>query len=422
MTKPKFHDPHTWPADYAPGLNHPKGRTPAWQAPQRYVKAGWAPARIPIPEGDVTALCRRYTRDLLAWWAKREVSAADFGTWGYVIRRYRSDSTSPYAEVKQNTRDGYDYTCDAWDRIIGHMRIENLTFEQIKQIELAMRNKGRSSAYIRRMMTQLRGLANYGSLLREIKDPCRDVADTLSKMRFKMPAAKSTYPTREEVMAIVEQADAHGDHLIATGWLLQFEMCLRAVDVRGQWLSIQGTPLGAASRQGSAVHVVQGREVQSGGITRNGRRWQDGLTWEMFSPDMTRFQKVISKTERTMPEPYVFDLGAVPYLRERIARARHVEAVGPVFVTRAGLPYDQTTWARVWAKYRGLAGVSEEVKVTDLRSGGITEARNMGAGAFDLRDAAQHSNVSTTSRYVRGRSEASRKVINLRQRGGKDLN
>lgn len=396
MTKPKFHDPHTWPADYAPGLNHPKGRTPAWQAPQRYVKAGWAPARIPIPEGDVTALCRRYTRDLLAWWAKREVSAADFGTWGYVIRRYRSDSTSPYAEVKQNTRDGYDYTCDAWDRIIGHMRIENLTFEQIKQIELAMRNKGRSSAYIRRMMTQLRGLANYGSLLREIKDPCRDVADTLSKMRFKMPAAKSTYPTREEVMAIVEQADAHGDHLIATGWLLQFEMCLRAVDVRGQWL--------------------KGVEPNStGGITRNERRWQDGLTWEMFSPDMTRFQKVISKTERTMPEPYVFDLGAVPYLRERIARARPVEAVGPVFVTRAGLPYDQTTWARVWARYRGLAGVSEEVKVTDLRAGGLTEARMAGAQTFDLRDAGQHADIGTTSRYVRGRSEAHGRVVQLRQ-------
>lgn len=387
----KFDDPTTWPADYAPGLHHPKNRKPAWRAPERYVKAGWSPARVEVPEGEETPVCRRLTRELLQWWAKQAPSAADFGTWAYVIRRYRTDDISPYAEVKQNTRDGYDYTCEAWDKAIGHWRIEDLTFERIKEIERKMREVGRSTAYIRRMFTQLRGLASYGSLLRETEDACTKVSQRLSKMRFKTPPSKSSFPTREQVMAIVAKADAGGDFLIATGWLLQFEMCLRAVDVRGQWLSDSG----------------------AGGITRNGRRWQDGLTWEMF--DGSRFSKVISKTERTMPEPYVFDLDAVPYLRDRIARLRPESAVGPVFVTRMGLPYDQTTWARVWAKYRAEAGVPEECKVSDLRAGGLTEAAKAGAHGFDMRDAGQHANISTTSRYVRDRSEAHGRVVKLRQ-------
>lgn len=115
MTQPKFDDPTTWPEDYAPGLHQPKGRKPAWRAPRRYVEAGWTPARVEVPPEDATALCRRYTRELLAWWRKREPSAADVGTWGYVIRRYRSDPYSPYQEVKANTREGYDFTCDKWD-------------------------------------------------------------------------------------------------------------------------------------------------------------------------------------------------------------------------------------------------------------------------------------------------------------------
>lgn len=396
----RFDDPSSWPRDYAPGLVIIKDRFAYWQAPKRYVKAGWDQPRHKLPDDPVEriALCRQYTRDLLNWWAYQQPASPDYGTWAYVIRRYRTDKYSPYARAKANTREGYDYTCNKWVAAIGHWKIDDLTFERLMEIEQAMRDKGRSDAYVARMFTQLRGLASYGSLIRETQAQCRPVKDMLALLRVRAPAGRSVAPTREQVEAVVAAADAAGQFAIATGWLLQFEFCLRAVDVRGQWLGggTSNTPL-------------------DGGIIRDGKRWADGLTWDMFDADLSTFTKVISKTAKSLPEPYTFDLTSVPYLRARIARLRPAEAVGPVIVSRSGLPYTRNSWANTWVKYRRKAGIPDEIKVSDLRAGGLTEARELGANQFDLRDAAQHSNVSTTSKYVRGRSEASGKIVKLRQ-------
>ncbi|MBR9764001.1 MAG: hypothetical protein GYB53_10865 [Rhodobacteraceae bacterium] len=43
-----------------------------------------------------------------------------------------------------------------------------------------------------------------------------------------------------------------------------------------------------------------------------------------------------------------------------------------------------------------------------------TEAKNMGVAPFDLRDAGQHLEVSTTDSHARGRKEAIAKVVKLR--------
>ena len=93
--------------------------------------------------------------------------------------------------------------------------------------------------------------------------------------------------------------------------MIQFEFALRAVDVRGQWLKTNET---------------------EGGILRNGLRWQDGLTWDMVDPDLTTMTKLISKTKTSLPEPYKFDLTAVPEIRERLLAIRPQNAVGPVLL------------------------------------------------------------------------------------------
>lgn len=390
---------------YAPGLSFSR-RTASWKAPAKYVKAGYEPKSVnlnmPGEKDDHLApnraqRCRDLTRDLLRWWEGQEQARASYGTWGYVIERYRGDRFSPYADVKGNTRRGYDYTTDKWVKIIGHMRIPALTFEKIKQIEEAMREKGRSDAYVKRMFTMLRGLASYGAKIEETRKDCREVKMILSDMRFRNAPQRSVFATWDQVQAVVEKADADGAFIWATGVLIQFEFMLRAVDVRGQWIADNG----------------------EGGITRDGRRWQDGLTWEMFAPDLSSFEKVISKTARTMPDPYTFDLAGVPYLRDRMARMRPQSAVGPVFVSRTGLPYDQTTWARMWRSYAREAGVPDSIRVMDMRASGATEARTVTENQFDLRDAAQHTQVSTTNRYVRGRSAAANNVVQLRQKARK---
>ncbi|WP_181824645.1 hypothetical protein [Phaeobacter gallaeciensis] len=51
----------------------------------------------------------------------------------------------------------------------------------------------------------------------------------------------------------------------------------------------------------------------------------------------------------------------------------------------------------------------------DLRVGGVTEAKNLGAYTRKLQDFAQHGNISTTSKYMKDRRPSENKVAELRQ-------
>ncbi|NOX40530.1 MAG: hypothetical protein GXP05_08445 [Alphaproteobacteria bacterium] len=177
--------------------------------------------------------------------------------------------------------------------------------------------------------------------------------------------------------------------------MLQYELILRAVDVRGQWLKSY---------------------ANEGGIIRGGTRWQDGLTWDMVRDDLTGFEKVVSKTARSAPEPRFFDLVNLPEIQERLAETPADKRVGPVILSmkRGGIPFTRQGWSQAWARYRKLAGIPEEIWMMDTRAGGVTEAKEMGADPWALRDAAQHANVDTTNRYARG--DASGKVVKLRQK------
>ena len=84
-----------------------------------------------------------------------------------------------------------------------------------------------------------------------------------------------------------------------------FENLLRGVNVYGEW-----EPVGEG--QGGIVYKTPSRTL----------RWVKGLTWEMFDADLTGFTTVISKTARSSPEPYDFDLMNAPSIRERRDVAR----------------------------------------------------------------------------------------------------
>lgn len=388
---------------YAPGLSF-TGKYASWRASKRCVEAGYSLKVVSLPNGhkedehqlERAQRCREYTREMMAWWEGQNESRPDFGTWAYVFSRYKGDEFSPINDVKGNTRESYLYHIARWEAAIGHLPLAALNFEKIKKIEAEMKKKGRSVSNIKRMFTMLRTVAKYGGYALEIPE-VQKVSDMLSNaIRFKSPPRRAVLPTREQVYAIVEQADRAQQHAFAAGLILQYELSLRAVDVRGQWLEDDG----------------------KGGIVRDGKRWQDGLTWDMFDEDLTSFRKVISKTEGTMPEPYEFDLTALPDLRKRLIDLKPEEAVGPVIVTpRHGLPWDRHSWSRAFARFRKDAKVPAEIKSKDLRAGGITEASQMGADPYSLRNAAQHTQQTTTDIYVRGRSESANKVIKLRQTG-----
>lgn len=382
--------------DYAPLTNWSRQYL-YWKPSKKYRDMGYPakPVRLPGVKGDAlgrerAAIARQLTREMLNSFGVQGEKLSP-GTWEWLIHRYRTDPFSAYNDsVKQNTRNGYDFTLDRWKAAIGHMKIEQMTYQQIKTTEMAMRDKGRSASYIKRLFGMLRTLARYGTA---IDAPgAAKVAVTLSSLNFKAPAKRQTTMTPEQVRKVIDEADARGLHGFALGLLLQWTYALRAVDVRGQWLAC---------------------DPSEGGIQRDGKRWQDGLTWDMLDPDLTMFEKVISKTAKSMPHPMRYELTAE--IKGRVRLLSNGGRMGPLITSeRNGMPYTTSGWTQAFSRIRRAVGLPKDVWLMDARSGALTEAEKLGADPVALRDLGVHSHIDTTSGYVRDRSENINKVVRLR--------
>lgn len=384
---------------YASGLmfNGPRAH---WKCPPKYKTAGYRISTInlnlPGTRDDEHALarallCREHTRDMMAWYDGIDTPRIPLGTWQWLFARYRHDEFSPIRDVKANTKSSYVWLMDRWLVVIGHMKIDALDYVKIKKLERGMRDNGRTDSYIHRMFTMLRTVAAYGKALKLIE--ARAVSEILSEIRFRSAPARSVAPTRDQIMAVVNEADARGMHAFALGIMLQYELTLRAVDVRGQWFPATGT----------------------GGIMRNGTRWQDGLTWDMVEPDLSAFTKVISKTIRSMPEPMRFDLTNLPDIQTRLRMIGNRGRIGPVITSpKDNLPYTIHGWSHAFRRLRDAAGVPAHITMMDTRAGALTEAGGLGVDLLAMRDAAGHANAATTNRYARGRSASIANVIKIR--------
>lgn len=389
---------------YAPCISW-SGKYPSWKCPAKYVKMGYATKSIRIqPQGskddehhlERALQCRERTRHLKQWFDELDMPKVDVGTWHWLITRYRSDAFSPFHEVKANTREGYKSQLKRVDEAFGHMKISDLTFQVIKSTEKAMRDKGRSNYSISILFSTISRVAKYGSMLGNKE--AREVKAIINDMRFKSSPPRTIYPTREQVEAIVAKATEAGSLHFACGILLQFELALRAVDVRGQWLR---------------------SDNEGAGLYRNGTRWADGATWDMIGPDFISITKVVSKTASSRPEAVHWDLTPLPEIRQRLEELSHIRNVGPIFIAtrKDNLPYTASGWRHAWNRYRDEAGVPKEIQVRDLRAGAITEAKQLGASPYALRDAAGHSTTEMTDVYARNQNTA--EVIELRQNRGK---
>lgn len=387
---------------YAPGLQWSNPKHARWKAPKRYVDGGY-PIRGEKLEGQKgdhleearAARCRQLTRDMVKWWTSQGTQTTP-NTWSWLIARYRTDTYSPYHKVKPGTKVSYDYFMDKLDAAVGKILIGNMNYEMIMATKEAMEKKGRSVDNISKTFNALRRVARYGVVL-EHPEAVR-IAEILANITFALPPARDIAPSRAQIEAIVAEADRRGLHTYATGLMMQYELSLRAVDVRGQW------------------EPANGRE---GGVQRNGEIWVDGLTWDMINPDVTRMVKVISKTKRSNPTPYEWDLTLVPALRDRLIAMG--ERLGPVIVSeKTGMPYTKCSWSQQFRRIRNHlikngVDLDPQLSSMDLRAGGLSEARKMGADPYQMRDAGQHASLTMNSRYIRDRSDGANKVVEIRQ-------
>ena len=385
-----------------------------WKVPPVYRDLGYPGGHVKLPgtrgdglDAQRAAVARQLTRAMLEYYGHGPETGRD--SWAWLIARYRNDSYSPFREVKANTASGYNQQLDKWQRAIGTHQIGAMTYEAARGVQITLRDKGRSDAYIKRLFTMLRTVAKYGAALRH--KPSIEASAVLSSLRLTTPAKRMVAPTRAQVLEMVAAADERGLYDFSFGLLLQWHLALRSVDVRGQWFP------------------VSEKDAQNGGVVRrsivkrnrtvkiNWSRWQDGLTWDMIEPDLSAITKVISKTERSMPEPTRFSLVDLPDLQARLRLLANGGRVGPVILSGDGMPYTRSGWAHAWARLRTELSLPKNMMAMDLRAGAITEAGDLGADALALRDMATHSDMKTTSRYLRGADKSIAKVIRLRNEG-----
>ncbi len=253
-----------------------------------------------------------------------------------------------------------------------------------------MEQKGRSVSFIHAWFRHF-GLAVKHGVKLEIPG-CKAVKEIRAEMRIKIPPRRSRYLTRDQVNLIVAEADQRGMGYLSLALLFRFEFMLRGVDVYGQWAPAEG---------------------REGGLQHNGQLWEDGLTWEMFNRELTGFKKVISKTRDTLKEPYHFDLTATPEIRKRLMAIPIEDRVGPVIVVKDGLPPKDTTVTQAFSRLAEAAKLPKGLRISDARSGAITEAQSL-VDPMTLRNAAQHTQITTTDIYARGRSDGANKVVRIR--------
>jgi len=380
-----------------------------WRAPARYVAGGYskAPVRLPGEEGDDLALtraakCRDLTMDMLQHFDANQVQVTP-GTWLWLIGRYKKDEFSPFAEVKENSRDDYLHRLSQLEPLVGQTSLAETDLATLKRWQKAMRegHEARAETYnaqmrakglherpvdgtdhVKRLFTMMRILVGFGVQIKN-RD-AREIRDILSEMRIKSPKPRTASPTETQIAAVVDQADLAGDSAFALGVLCQWWLTLRAVDVRGQWL---GKP----------------------------RRWADGLTWDMIDRDMTTLSKTPSKTERSAPEVLIFDLTQIPELRTRLMAIPLDQRVGPVIKQPNGVPFQQDRWSKLYRRYADRAGLPREILMMDTRAGAINHAKRHGATATQMQHQANHAQSSTTDRYVRERSASINSVIQMRR-------
>lgn len=378
--------------EYAPCLKEIRPGYYRWVTPPKYREAGYAIKTYPV-KGDTleqrAAMARELTRDMLSWY-DGATNGREPGTWGWLSGRYRSDEDSGIWDVQPKTRERYKRELNKIDDIVGRLKISDTNHAMLKSWERAMREKGRSAHYIKSFFTHW-GLINTHGILIEV-ERCKELALIRSKMRIRGGGKRSTYITRDEVNAVVAEADRRGWHMVSLSVLLRFEYMLRGVDVYGQW---------------------EPAEDRTGGIQHKGRMWVNGLCWEMFTPDLNQFSKVISKTAASNPDPYHFDV--IPEVRRRLLQKPKNQRVGPVIVMPDGLPPKHDIITKRFKTIVRHLELSDDLQIRDNRAGGITEAKSV-ADPFMLRDAAQHTQISTTDRYVRGRSDAANKVVQMRRK------
>lgn len=375
-----------------------------WRCSDEAASMGFEPRLVRLHEiegGAIASQCYLLQAEMQEWLAlKKGAAIAPPGqmTVCHLFRMYRERQSSPFHDIKWNTRRTYSQMLDTIEDAVGSIRLADINIETIHtwyNDACYPEGKGRNKpAHLRKghgIISMLRRTVAYGVAC-EVPD-CVRLHSILSNMRFKMPQKRTSALMAHHVEAFIKKAVSQDRFSLALGTALQFELGMRQRDVIGEWEPLDGdTP--------TSAYVL------------NRRQWVNGLQWLDISPDW-----VLTKKTTKTGQVVTHDLTLCPMSRALIESVPpEKRAFGPIILDELhNRPYAEHAYQRHWRLIADMAGLPRSVWNMDARSGAATEASDAGASLGDTRMVLGHSDERTTARYVRGEGlEKTRRVAKLR--------
>lgn len=370
-----------------------------WRCTKAAKAAGYKPTIVRLlDDDDVFRVCASLQAEMLAWMARHtgaSIALPKYYTIESLFRSYRERPSSPYHQVKWNTRKTYDQVLDLIEEGAGNVRLSQINMDTFHiWFNDARWPEGKGGVeHLRKavgIISMMRRVVSFG-VAAEIEE-CARLHAILTNMRFPGYRKRSVSMTAEQAASFVETAISHGRLSLALGMAIQFECGLRQRDVIGEWAPIEGKSI--------SPYVL------------NRREWLNGLTWDMLGGDW-----VLTKATTKTGSVVNYDLSLAPMARRVIELIpKEKRSFGPMILDEGSMrPYAEHGYHREWRKIADLAGIPRSVLNMDARSGAATEASDAGAALGDTQAVLGHSDQRTTARYVRGDNLAkTRRVAELR--------
>ena len=307
-----------------------------------------------------------------------------------LIYSYQHDTDSSYRKLRHHSRQSVDYLCkrlkaDHGNELLSDIKARHL----LRWHEEWTGAEGKKLTMAHALIGMIRTLVNFGATILECEQSER-LASVMHRMRFAMAKPRNERITAEQAVAIIAKAHEHGRPSIALAQALQFECILRQKDVIGE--------------------VVPLSERGMSDVLMIGKKWLRGLRWEEIDENLI-LTHVTSKRQKEI----VVDLKLAPLVMREFARMVALPKTGPIIVSETTRkPWTACEFRRHWRKYANEAGIPKACRNMDSRAGAISEATDAGANIEHVRQAATHSNISTTQNYSRNAVEKTLKVQQAR--------